>query len=81
VRVYVDERPVDVPRGAPVRDAIAAHDAAQGERLAAGVVQVTDSRGLPLAPDAPTHGGAIYRLIPVRTRAATSAAPPEPDAA
>lgn len=72
VRVYVNERPVDVARAAPVRDAVAAFDAEQGARLAAGVVQVTDSRGLPLDPDTPAHGGAIYRLLPVRARAADS---------
>ena len=70
VRVYVNERPVDVPRAAAVRDAVAAFDAEQGERLAAGTVQVTDSRGLPLDPATPAHGGAIYRLLPVRQRAA-----------
>ena len=74
VRVYVNERPVDVARAAPVRAAIAAFDPAQGERLAAGAVQVTDSRGLPLDPDTPAHGGAIYRLIPVRTRGAAAGA-------
>ena len=76
VRVYVNERPVDVPRAAPVRDAVVAYDAEQGARLAAGAVQVTDSRGLPLDASTPAHGGAIYRLIPVRARAAD----PDPSA-
>ena len=84
VRAYVNERPVDVARGASVRAAVDAFDAEQGARLAAGAVQVTDSRGLPIDPDTLVHGGAIYRLIPVRARAAdaavqAAAAPADPD--
>ncbi|HZF66763.1 MAG TPA: hypothetical protein VEZ47_01860 [Gemmatirosa sp.] len=83
VRTYVNERAVDVPRGATVRAAISAFDADAGARLASGAVQVTDSRGLPLDADAPVHGGAIYRLVPVRTRRTggdpAAAAPADPE--
>ena len=43
-----------------------ARDAAEGERVAAGERQITDSRGLPVAPDAAAYGGAIYRTIAAR---------------
>ena len=70
VRAYVNERGVDVPRGAPVRAAVAAFDADAGRRLDAGAVTVTDSRGLPVDADAEAYAGAIYRLVPVRGAAA-----------
>jgi hypothetical protein len=30
---------------------------------------IADSRGLQTAPDTPVHGGAIFRVLPVRRRA------------
>jgi len=65
-RVYVDARPVDVPVGATVIDAIEAADPALAGAVRAGVKAVTDSRGLPIAPDAPLHGGAILRVVSAR---------------
>jgi len=66
IRVFVNERGVEVPRGASVADAVRAHDAAAADAVAAGERIVTDSRGLPVDAHAATHGGAIYRLIPAR---------------
>lgn len=76
LRAYVNERGVDAPLGATVRDVVAAFDAAQGARLADGLVLATDSRGLPVSPDAAAYGGAIYRLIPARRPTAPDAARP-----
>lgn len=65
-RVYVDSRAVDVPRSAKVIDAIEIADAALASDVRAGSRAVTDSRGLPIASDAPLHGGAILRVVAVR---------------
>jgi hypothetical protein len=68
-RVYVDGRGLDVPEGATALDAVRALNPAAADQIAAGERAITDSRGLPLPPDTPAHGGAIYRLIAVRHRA------------
>ena len=62
-RVYVDARPVDVPVSATVVDAVEAADASLAAEVRAGTKGVTDSRGLPIAADAPLHGGAILRVV------------------
>ncbi len=66
-RAYVNERGVSVAFGATVRDAVAAFDTSEAEALDRGERRVTDSRGLPIDATAPVHGGAIFRLLPVRT--------------
>ena len=75
VRVFVDERAVEVARGASVLDAVRAHDPATADAVLAGARIVTDSRGLPADAQAPTHGGAIYRILPARRRADAGAEP------
>jgi len=65
-RVYVDSRPVDVPVSATVLDAVEAANPALAEAVRVGVKAVTDSRGLPIASDAPLHGGAILRVVSAR---------------
>ena len=62
-RVYVDSRPVDVPVSATVLDAVEAANPELAEAVRAGNKAVTDSRGLPIASDAPLHGGAILRVV------------------
>lgn len=75
VRVFVDERVVEVARGASVLDAVRAQDAATADAVVAGERVVTDSRGLPTDAQAPTHAGAIYRILPARRRADAGAEP------
>jgi hypothetical protein len=67
-RVYVDAKPVDVSVSATVLDALKAADAALALAVQQGVSVVTDSRGLPISPDAPLHGGAILRVVAARKR-------------
>jgi len=67
LRVYVDAKPVDVPKTATVLDAVEAADPALASSVRDGSSRVTDSRGLPIADDAPLHGGAILRVIPTRS--------------
>ena len=66
VTVFVNARAVQVPTGATVLDALRAFDPAEGDAFAAGTRGVTDSRGLPVAPTGPVHGGAIFRLVSAR---------------
>lgn len=68
LRVYVDAKPVDVSASATVLDALEAADPALASAVQQGVSAVTDSRGLPISPDAPLHGGAILRVVAVRKR-------------
>ena len=66
VTVFVNARAVQVPTGATVLDAVRAFDPAEGDAFAAGTRGITDSRGLPVAPTGPVHGGAIFRLVSAR---------------
>ncbi len=69
LRVFVNERGVDVAPGATALDAVRARDAAEGARVVAGARQITDSRGLPVAADSAAYAGAIYRTVTARRRA------------
>jgi hypothetical protein len=68
VRVYVNERGVSVPAGSRAIDAVRALFPEQADDIEAGRSRVTDSRGLPTAADTLLHGGAIFRVLPVRER-------------
>jgi hypothetical protein len=70
IRVYVNAAPVDAPPGATALDAVRLWNDSAADDVAAGRRAVTDSRGLPVAPETPLHGGAIFRLVAVRGRAA-----------
>lgn len=63
IRVFVDGAPLSLPPGSRARDAVAARDPSQAERLAAGTLAITDARGLPVAPDAPVAPGTILRVV------------------
>jgi len=72
LRVYVNERPLTLPAGSIVADAVALFDPA----LAAGTPpDVTDGRGIALALDAPLSGGAIVRVLRASRAAADGNAP------
>lgn len=72
-RVFVDGRGADAPVGATALEAVRAANAALADEVVAGTRRITDSRGLDLPPDAPSHGGAVYRVLRVR-----GAGAPEP---
>lgn len=73
IRAYVNGRGVDVPVGASALDAVHAYDAALANAVAAGDRALTDSRGLPLPPEAPLAAGSIIRVVSGRRRDAASA--------
>ena len=63
IRVYLNQRAVDLPAGTLVADAIRLGDAQLTESLTSGKVKVTDGRGLELPLDHPLTNGAILRII------------------
>lgn len=63
IRVYVNERAIDVPAGAAAAVAVAAHDPDLGAAVAEGRAYLTDGRGVQLAADATLAAGAIVRVV------------------
>src|SRR5213595_751714 len=63
MRVFVNDKAVEVPRGARVRDAVAQADDGLA-RLLDGAAYVTDAAGRPIdAGDAVREAGAVYRVV------------------
>lgn len=67
--MYVNETGVNVASGATVFDVVRLLFPEQANAIAAGTMRVTDSRGLPMSAAAVVHGGAIFRVLPVRQQA------------
>ncbi|MDP3909885.1 MAG: adenosine deaminase [Gemmatimonadales bacterium] len=64
MRVFVNEQPIDVPRGASVRDAVAVADSALARLLEEAHAYVTDAMGRTLdAADAVGEAGAVLRVV------------------
>ena len=74
VRVFVNGRAFDARAGGTALDAVALHAAADAERVRAGALLVTDSRGLPVPPETPLFNGTVLRLVPNRERDASDPA-------
>jgi adenosine deaminase len=70
LRVFVNERPVDVARGAAVRDAVGRLDPALFELLEGGAAYVTDAVGRPVDGGDPVReSGAVFRVVVTARRA------------
>jgi len=64
LRVFVNERPVDVARGATVRDAVAALDHNLADMLATASAYVTDGVGRTLdAGEVVAEAGGVFRVV------------------
>src|SRR5438128_8048349 len=64
LRVFVNEKPVSVTRGATVRDAVEAFDRELAGLLVSGAAHATDGVGRPVdASDPVGEGGAIFRVV------------------
>src|SRR5437870_3187859 len=64
LRVFVNERPVEVARGATVRDAVTALDRGLGELVATAAAYVTDGVGRRLDPLDPVgEAGGVFRVV------------------
>ena len=68
VRVFVNGKGLDAPAGGTALDAIAVQSAEQAAQVREGSLLVTDSRGLPVDAGSALFNGALFRLIPNRTR-------------
>jgi hypothetical protein len=66
LRVFVNGAALSVPRASTVLEAVRAHDAIAADAISAGERAVTDSRGLPVAPDATVSGGTVLRVVSAR---------------
>jgi hypothetical protein len=62
MRIFINEKPFDLPSGTTVRDAIEAFDAVLAAELG-GRAQATDGRGIALAPADVLNAGSIVRVI------------------
>lgn len=67
VRIYIDAKPVDASRGSQLIDALAAASPADAEQVRGGSRMITDSRGLPAAPESEVYDGAIFRIVSARS--------------
>ena len=68
VRVFVNGRGLDAPRGGTALDAVELQSSSDAAAVRDGTLVVTDSRGLPVPADTPLFNGALFRLIPNRGR-------------
>ena len=73
IRVFVNEQPVDIDRGATAVGAVRLLDPALADAVVAGVARLTDARGIGLAPDTPLAAGDILRAVHIARRAASDA--------
>ncbi|MGH7702169.1 MAG: hypothetical protein ACREMO_03700 [Gemmatimonadales bacterium] len=83
LRVFVNQRPVEVPVGADAAAAVQAFDPALGSRLAEGTAHLTDGRGIRITGEARLEQGAILRVVESRRRPADAhpeKTPADPDA-
>lgn len=76
VIAFVDGKRVEVPAGGTVLDAVRALDPNVADAVERGTRGIADSRGLPIASDAPVGGGTILRLVAPRRREADPASDP-----
>jgi len=63
IRVFVNERPVDLPAASSLHAAVAALDPALAEALAGGRAHATDGVGRPIGLSDPVFPGAIIRVV------------------
>jgi hypothetical protein len=63
IRVFVNERAVELPAGSDGRTAIVAAAPELAPALAAGTALVLDGRGIEVSPDLPLEAGAILRVV------------------
>ena len=63
IRVYLNQRAVDLPAGTSVAEAIRLAEPQLKDALQSGKAKVTDGRGLDLPLDQTLTSGAILRVI------------------
>jgi len=68
VPVFINAERVEVAAGITVLLALRAWSEGMADEVETGTLVVLDSRGLPVALDAPVRAGDIFRLIAARER-------------
>ena len=63
IRVYLNQRAVDLPAGTSVAEAIRRAEPQLSEAMELGKAKITDGRGLDLELDQTLTNGAILRII------------------
>lgn len=63
IRVFVNEKPVDVAAPATVADAVTAFDASLGAALTSGTARATDARGIEIESTEAVGPGSILRVL------------------
>lgn len=66
IRAFVNGSGIEVPHGSTVADAVRAFSVAEADAIVGGTRAATDSRGLPISPDAVIAGGAVLRIVSAR---------------
>jgi hypothetical protein len=72
IPVFVNSTLVRVSPDATLLDAVRAWSADAAREVEQGARLITDSRGLPIAPETRVHSGTIVRLIAARDRDAAA---------
>lgn len=73
IRVFVNAVGVDVPAGATALDALRKLSPSEAEAAVRGDRVITDSRGLPVAPQIAVQAGSIFRTVSGRATRGASA--------
>lgn len=61
LRVFVNATAIEVQSGATALDCVRQWLGDEADAVVAGRRVITDSRGLPIPTDSPSHAGSIYR--------------------
>ena len=68
IRIFINERPYELPAASTVEDAVALYDGSVLESLASVRTYVTDGRGIRMEREATVSTGSILRVITSRQR-------------
>jgi hypothetical protein len=72
MRVFVNAAAVDVDAGTTAIDCVKVWQSDEAAAVQQGRRLITDSRGLPIAPESVAQAGSIYRTIPNRGAASSA---------
>lgn len=73
IRIFVNERPIDVAPEQSLREIVTRGDPDLAARLADGTAYLTDGVGRPIAPETRPEAGGIFRVVRSARRSTSSA--------
>jgi hypothetical protein len=77
IRLFVNEKAVDVTAPSTVADAVTAFDSDLGAALLAGTARATDARGIDIAASEPVGPGSILRVFKARPEHSEGSSSPQ----